>query len=65
LAQAYCVKCLKNGGEEPAERQLEEQEASDTRKLPILWNQGIPELARASSLDASTRARGQLVNFFN
>ena len=30
------------GNEEPPERHLEEQEASDTRNLSIMWNQGIP-----------------------
>jgi hypothetical protein len=30
------------GNKEPAERHLEEQEASDTRNLSIMWNQGIP-----------------------
>jgi hypothetical protein len=35
-----------SGNEEPAERHFKKQEASDTRSLPIMWNQGIPNWER-------------------
>jgi hypothetical protein len=44
------------GNEEPAERYLEEQKASDTRNLSILWNQGIPNWQGLIHLYALARA---------
>jgi hypothetical protein len=42
--------------EESAERYSEEQEASDTRYLPILWNQGLSNWQRLIQLLALIRA---------
>jgi hypothetical protein len=46
----------KGGDEEPAERYLEKQETSNTWKLSILWNQGLPNWQRLIHLYALARA---------
>jgi len=46
----------KDRNEEPAERHSEKQEASDTRNLPILWNQGLSNWQRLIQLHALIRA---------
>jgi len=45
-----------DGNEKPAERHSEEQEASDTRNLPILWNKGLSNWQRLVQLHALIRA---------
>jgi hypothetical protein len=38
-----------DGNEKPSERHSEEQEASDTWNLPILWNKGLSNWQRLTT----------------